>query len=117
MKLYNGVNVIAIAATLRISTAQTSSACVEGGFSIEFDGECSTLNFLESYRNLYEESLCDHTIEEDLRLQLNLEITASDDEVNNAVKSICKIAWEKSEKIPYKYTHMKKEGQIGRAHV
>jgi len=111
MKLHNAVNAIAIAAVLRISTAQKPSACVEGGFSIEFDGECSTLNFLESYRNLYEDS-CDHSVEEDFRLQLNLEMSASDDEVNSAVKMICKKAWENSEKIPYEYTHMKKDDQF-----
>jgi regulation of enolase protein 1 (concanavalin A-like superfamily) len=107
MKHLYGFCTLSIAAILPIITAQKLTSCLEGGFSIEFDGECNLENFLQGYRELFEYTLCDHTLDKDIRLKLGLPIDASDADLTAEVKSICEIAWKNSKKTPYAYTHNK----------
>eukprot|EP00586_Coscinodiscus_wailesii_P023807 CAMPEP_0172501886 /NCGR_PEP_ID=MMETSP1066-20121228/154771_1 /TAXON_ID=671091 /ORGANISM="Coscinodiscus wailesii, Strain CCMP2513" /LENGTH=216 /DNA_ID=CAMNT_0013276931 /DNA_START=69 /DNA_END=716 /DNA_ORIENTATION=+ len=108
MKHLYGFCTLSIATILPIiSTAQKLSPCLKGGFSIEFDGKCNLENFLQGYKNLFEHTLCDHTLDEDVRLQLGLPIDATNVDLKAAVRGICEIAWKNSKKTPYAYTHNK----------
>jgi hypothetical protein len=111
MRLLHGIIPSVGIATILLGVASSEelSSCVEGGFSVHFDGECNAESFLAAYETLFEGSSCDHTLEEDFRLQLGLAKTATDAEVNTAVKNICKIAWDNSMKVPFQFTHKKGE--------
>jgi hypothetical protein len=108
MKFLTGLPAtLSLATILHMGSAQEQTACVVGGFSLEFDGKCDEINFRASYENLYTETICDHSLEEDIRLILGLSTSAGNDEVKAAVREICKIAWDEAEKVPFRYTHMK----------
>jgi hypothetical protein len=108
MKVFHGISFVSIASLLNFTSGQEVK-CVEGGYVLEFDGECNTVNFKLGYEGIFNrESECTNTFEEDLRLQLNLPVTASDDEVNSAIRKICEIAWDNYDTVPFKRTHRKK---------
>ena len=78
-------------------------ACVVGGFTLQFDGECSYNNVLSEYNDTQFSIIpsCPHTVEEDLNLHLGLSTSASTNEAEKAIRALCEGAWNNTYEVKY----------------
>ena len=104
MKFSNTCLLTIIAATFRSNAkAQSTEPCVAGGFVIEFEGECKYSEALEAFTDdMFDEvETCDHSAEEDFKLLLGLNKTASEEEASAVVRAVCVGAWDNHKKVPF----------------
>ena len=93
MKLAQGPVGIAIVSLFHFTSAE--DPCIEGGFSIEFDGNCAYKNdnMVSALQELLNVVSCQHTFGEKICLQLELDVYSTKDDVHKAVRSVCTPSW------------------------
>jgi len=102
MKMSSGIFAISVAAVLCLASADVLTPCVEGSFTMNLKNGCNYEKFHGAYEGIFNEMInspCEHSLDEDMRLILNLSVTADVTEVKAAIREVCKVAWDKVEKV------------------